>query len=357
MKSKIAGVLFALVAVAILFDPSQGWSQRGFGPPGGGDPGRVFDMLSRGRGYFLAEDMRQLREPMTQWLNKRGITDGKVTRELFTSFQEEMRANPAGMMTMFKGGPGSFAFKGPGFSGGFPGGGMPGPGGIMPFMPGGGPGRGSPSSELSMAELTRWGEMEFRRKDYNTDNVLTPEEAEPKLRESLQTWDTNRDGVISLDEFQSFFRAKMQTGGQGAKYNPVTIIIEEELLDKRPTMFRAGKDMPRELKWFSQLDVDKDGQVSFYEWRKAKKNRDDFTEYDRNADGLMTAEEALYYQKKNGSSAVASKSSSESPGVAAEMKKGPQRPDGGNKKGKGNFSEEDRAKWREEMKAKMMKTK
>lgn len=391
MKSKIAGAMFLFVSMAILFSPAPGLSQKG--GPGGGDPTRMFEQLARGRGYFMLEDTRTLREPMGRWLQQKGITDGKVTRDLFTSFIEESRSS--GGMMMFKGGgpgfgkgPGGFpggGFPGGGFPGGFPGG--PGPGG---FMPGGGPGRGgNPTAELSPTEINRWGEMEFRRKDYNGDKLLTPEEMEPRLREGLSTWDKNRDGLISMEEFQTFFLTKMNERGDQKSFNPVTIIIEEELLDRRPTMFRAGKDVPKEIRWFAELDTDKDGQVSFYEWRKAGKDRDEFSEYDRNGDFLMTAEEALHYQRKNGTMLASNSSSDESPGNT-ELKRSEKnsngqnnmrmefpgkkfegRPEGGGKKGKGppgggnsngngkmkgfgNLTPEQKAKM-EELRAKYMK--
>ena len=339
MKSRIVGAMFLLGTFAIVFSPSPGLSQRG-GPPGGGDPSRIFEVLSKGRGYFMLEDTRSLREPMGRWLQQRGITDGKVTLQLFTSYMEEARSSGGMMFGKGSGGPPGMGFKGnfgPGGGPFGPGGGPFGPGG-GPFGPGG-PGRGGPerSSELSVAEMNRFGEMEFRRKDYNGDNLLTPEEMEPRLKEGLQSWDKNRDNLISMDEFLPFFMSKMnERGGGAASFNPVTIIIEEELLNKRPTMFRAGKDVPKEIRWFAELDTDKDGQVSFYEWRKAKKELDEFTEYDRNADGLMTAEEALHYQKKNGSTMVAS-SSEDSPGRSERSEngngKGSRGSDGGNNNG------------------------
>src|SRR5947209_6850856 len=115
----LTGVVALVVGAMALAQTSSGSPdtepQRG-GGAGIGDPNKIFDMLSRGRGYFLAEDMRQLREPMTQWLQTHGITDGKVTRELFMAFQDEARSNPAGTAALL----GSSSFGGS-QGGGFPG--------------------------------------------------------------------------------------------------------------------------------------------------------------------------------------------------------------------------------------------
>jgi Ca2+-binding EF-hand superfamily protein len=49
--------------------------------------------------------------------------------------------------------------------------------------------------------------------------------------------------------------------------------------------------------WFKELDKDNDGQISLEEWRKAGKKLEDFLQYDRNGDGLITADEVLRFAK------------------------------------------------------------
>ena len=39
--------------------------------------------------------------------------------------------------------------------------------------------------------------------------------------------------------------------------------------------------------WFKELDTDKDGQITFNEWRKGGKDPDEFSTYDLNDDGLV----------------------------------------------------------------------
>jgi hypothetical protein len=262
------------------------------GPTGGGfmggDPNRMFDMLARGRPYFLVTDTRSLREPLTKFAQERGISNGQITRELFTQFSQSQAANIAR--------PGGFGGA-PQAPGGFNPGGFN-PGGFAPggFAPGGfGPGGGFDPSQ--------WADGEFRRRDSNGDNVLNRDEMPDAIREDIGRYDTNRDGLIDQSEYRGYFSARMNRG-QEQDPNPVTIILEEEF-DQRPTVYRAGK-MPKEPRWLQELDTDGDGQVGLHEWRRGGKNIEDFATYDPNDDGFITAEEALRVYNAERGTATAS---------------------------------------------------
>ncbi len=166
-------------------------------------------------------------------------------------------------------------------------------GGRGGFQPGGGAQGGNP-----MGNMDQTIEADFKLRDRNGDGFLNQDEMPDQLKAELTTWDTNRDNLISLDEYKAYSFAKMQSRrGQGNQPGIATIIIEEEDLDTRPVVFRAGK-LPKELPaWFKKLDTDKDGQVALYEWRKGGKDIEEFAEWDRNNDGYITAEEALYKQR------------------------------------------------------------
>src|SRR5262249_43266124 len=89
--------------------------------------------------------------------------------------------------------------------------------------------------------------------------------------------------------------AKSGDGGSSEKKS-VTRIVEYEEDEERPIpVYHIGAKKPDGLPgWFSDLDTDKDGQVSHMEWRKGGKTDDEFEKYDRNGDGLVTAEEVLF---------------------------------------------------------------
>jgi hypothetical protein len=81
-------------------------------------------------------------------------------------------------------------------------------------------------------------------------------------------------------------------------------------------VLRAGK-LPKELKWFSDLDLDRDGQVALWEWRKGGKDMDDFAAHDRNDDGFITPEEALRMNVASNSRGGGDSAGDDSEGAAA----------------------------------------
>jgi hypothetical protein len=73
---------------------------------------------------------------------------------------------------------------------------------------------------------------------------------------------------------------------------------KKETEEEKPVAMRYGK-LPKDLpSWFEELDTDKDGQVSLYEWRKAKRDTAEFLDMDLNGDGLITADEYLRFARQ-----------------------------------------------------------
>jgi hypothetical protein len=138
--------------------------------------------------------------------------------------------------------------------------------------------------------------MEFKRLDRNDDGQLNDQEMPSQLKDELSRWDANRDNLINLEEFKFFFYNRYQERHKAKDPDIIDKIIhEDDDLDERPLVLRLGKLPFEELpEWWKELDDEpKDGQISLYEWRKAGKSLEEFKEWDRNDDGLITPQEAL----------------------------------------------------------------
>src|SRR5262249_16269873 len=70
-----------------------GFGGGGFGGPKTIDPSQMFDVLSRGRGYFLVTESARLNGlGLGQYLQEKGITSGQVTRDVFLAFNEKVNS-------------------------------------------------------------------------------------------------------------------------------------------------------------------------------------------------------------------------------------------------------------------------
>jgi len=148
-------------------------------------------------------------------------------------------------------------------------------------------------------------EVQFKQMDRNGDGFLNSDEVTGSLRTDFTRY-ANRDGLIDLAAFKTYLQDQMRQARNGPAQFDFANIAPEPEEEKRPVVYTAG-NYPKELPpWFKQLDMDKDGQIGLYEWRRAGKSIEEFEAMDRNNDGFLTVEEVLYAQalaKKTGTAA------------------------------------------------------
>jgi Ca2+-binding EF-hand superfamily protein len=278
---------------ALFLVPAAGQSQfpqgpggpPGGGPPGGGfrggfDPNQFWNMLSGGKSVI---DRNSLDPRMQGWFDRMaeraGITDGKMTKEQFDAYQQRRMTEGFGGG---RGGP-------PGSPPGTPG---------APAAPGapedrrGGP---SPDQANSMAENF------FHRYDLNGDGYLNNDEMPEALRIEREKFDTDRNGLIDLNEFKAYFQARMQSyRAERDASRRDTRDDSQEDEPKKPVVYRAGT-LPKGIPaWFAQLDSDGDAQIGLYEWKNSGRPLEEFFKYDRNNDGFVTVDEVMYFVAQNG---------------------------------------------------------
>ncbi|TMQ34661.1 MAG: EF-hand domain-containing protein [Planctomycetota bacterium] len=128
------------------------------------------------------------------------------------------------------------------------------------------------------------------------------------LRTELDKWDTDKNGLIDLNEFKAYFQARIQQfvadrnaagggwgGGWGGGDPGQSEPAEEER--KVPIAYRVG-NLPKELPaWFTQYDSNRDAQISLAEWRANGRSIEEFRKIDRNDDGFLTVDEVLRFEK------------------------------------------------------------
>jgi Ca2+-binding EF-hand superfamily protein len=286
--------LFAVGALAMVLGPA-GYGQFQFKQPGGPggqggpgkggfkfDPNTIFDLMAKGKPAIVIDEVDpRWQGMMKEFAKEKGITNGQLTREQYAEYFEYSRAKRAAGMSGK--GPGSNGPTGPG-----------GPGG-----PNGG--------QVTLEALHEKADAIFKMQDHNGDGKLNEDEMPGSLKRDLAKWDTNHDGLIDQTEFRAYFVGREQErlarangNNQGQFFQPPPAAADsqtDEDLDKRPTVYRAGKLPTKGLPpWFVFLDTDKDGQVALYEWRQAGRDLEEFKQWDRDNDGFITPEEALHVQ-------------------------------------------------------------
>ena len=150
----------------------------------------------------------------------------------------------------------------------------------------------------------------FKHRDRNEDGVLQLHEMPDELLNSLTTYARSKVGV-TFAEYLKFRRDRDFPVPRPSpphqelpvlKSVPRTVkrVIDNTELEKRPIVYRAGKLPPGLPEWFERLDLDQDGQISLYEWRRGDKPLEEFDRWDHNDDGLVTFDEVLRKLKRDG---------------------------------------------------------
>jgi Ca2+-binding EF-hand superfamily protein len=135
-------------------------------------------------------------------------------------------------------------------------------------------------------------EKAFRVLDKNRDGDLDREEMTTPLKEERVLADVDGNGRISKVEYRDYFRRKVTVRAEALAAKAA----EKGDRDGKPTVAaKPGTGVPE---WFAALDVDKDKQISLFEWRQSKRPVAVFEEMDLDGDGLLTKDEYLRWAKK-----------------------------------------------------------
>jgi hypothetical protein len=149
----------------------------------------------------------------------------------------------------------------------------------------------------------------MRQYDKNKNGVLERDEWQ-ESRDWIKQADLNRDGLITQDELAAKLaemgrnRGDWGAGGggdRGPDRRGSAAAGNEGGARKSYRLRTAAERLPKGLPdWFTNRDKDQDGQVPMAEYAQLWSNRmaEEFEKYDLNGDGIITAAEALAFEKK-----------------------------------------------------------
>jgi hypothetical protein len=296
-----------VLGLIIILDPTHTPAQpsgKGFGGGGGGGfGGKGMDPESRWTFYQqqtgstgdtldlskLPPNIRDRARMMADKFGAEPLPDGGVmSKQAFMDWSARNTAKIQSAMGSMGGGMGGPPRFSP------PGGGPPGaaPGAPPALPPGGGAivisqdGKGDLKIDGKDAKM----EVNFDRRGRDRGDRMGGGPPGPDMRMSMGGWDNGGGGWGNGGGGWGGWG-----GGGGENGNTGNRPDKKETEEQKPVAMRYGhlpKDLPE---WFDKYDIDKDGQIALWEWRKAGEDIAKFQEMDLNGDGLITADELLRF--------------------------------------------------------------
>jgi hypothetical protein len=161
------------------------------------------------------------------------------------------------------------------------------------LMPGNPPKEGAAAPDPNAEEADRV----FRVLDRDGDGNLAVEELTLRLKDDKVRADGDGNGRINKDEYRLYFQRRVTVSVETAAAKAGTGEKAARVPDGKPAG-PGAKSTVALPEWFASTDSDMDGQVALFEWRKAGRSLDSFTEMDLDGDGLLTRDEYSRFLKK-----------------------------------------------------------
>lgn len=140
----------------------------------------------------------------------------------------------------------------------------------------------------------------FRELDRDGSGFLESHEWTDRLTEAVRRVDTNRDGRIDRDEYLAYIQGRVATtierGPEPPAVKPDPLRPSSPEVNAKPApvvAIRAGHLPSGVPGWFAEADINRDGQIELWEWRRASRPIDEFVRLDLDRDGLLYPDEYL----------------------------------------------------------------
>lgn len=166
------------------------------------------------------------------------------------------------------------------------------------------------------------GMQRLREQDRNGDGRVSRDEADRMLQPNFDRIDADHDGYITLDEYRGYYASRDNGGNSNSNnysnsrdprndpgrpgdpyggnfYDKGDGRSDGREQKKEPEVaIRYGK-LPKDAPgYFTEYDLNKDGQLELSEWRLSSGDIRDFIKYDMDGDGILTFGEYNRYKEQ-----------------------------------------------------------